>query len=253
MADSENNYKVRLIPIASLTYGGDPSSIRESQVAFDVTPSFSETRTAEYTPVTPVHMPGAMQVYKHTNSRQFEITAHFISRNVQDAIKNMGYLQKLRGWLMPYFGATDTITDTQRQARANASYTQTNQNLQPQTEAERDAGTRRRIQSEGVQLRGAPPDVLYLYAYSSGANDLRGIGPRVNINRVPVVMTNLGITYPEDVDYIPVYDPEGSPSQTTEPFPRKMDVTISLVETHSPREYEKFDLMAYKLGNLVNF
>lgn len=253
MADSENNYKVRLIPIASLTYGGDPSSIRESQVAFDVTPSFTETRSAEYTPVTPVHMPGAMQVYKHTNSRQFEITAHLISRSVGDALKNMAYLQKLRGWLLPYFGATDTINDSQRQARANASYTQTNQNLQPQTPQERDSSVRRRVQTEGVQLRGAPPDVLYLYAYSSGANDLRGIGPRVNINRVPVVMTNLGITYPEDVDYIPVFDPSEGPSQTSEPFPRKMDVSISLVETHSPREYEKFDLMAYKLGNLVNF
>lgn len=253
MADSENNYKVRLIPIASLTYGGDPSSIRNSQVAFDVTPSFSETRSAEYTPVTPVHMPGAMQVYKHTNSRTFEITAHLISRNVEDALKNMANLQKLRGWLMPYFGATDTITDPQRNNRNNASYSQTGQPLPEQSPEQRQAQLIQRVQNEGVQLRGAPPDVLYLYAYSTGTNDGRGIGPRVNVNRVPVVMTNLGITYPEDVDYIPVYDPLDLPTQNSEPFPRKMDVSITLIETHSPREYEKFDLMAYKLGNLVNF
>lgn len=245
MADVENNYKVRLVPISSLLYGGDPASIRSSQVAFNVTPSFSETRSAEYTPVTPVHMPGAMQVYKHTNSRQFEITAHFISRNVADALDNMSNLQKLRAWLMPYFGSTDTLTASNKVARQNASYGDSTE--------ERDALVKRRIQTEGVQLRGAPPDVLYLYAYSSSANDLRGIGPRVNINRVPVVMTSLGITYPEDVDYIPVYDTTSAPSSGSEPFPRKMDVSISLVETHSPREYEQFDLLSYKLGNLPNF
>ena len=250
MADIENNFKVRLIPISSLTYGGDPTSIRQSQVAFDVTPTFSEARTAEYSPVTPVHMPGAMQIYKHTNSRQFEIGAHLVSRNVADAIRNMESLQKLRAWLMPYFGNTDTLsTDQQRNRQAGAS-ARSDQNVGPQTAEERDANLRQRVISEGVQLRGAPPDILYLYAYSTGTNDLRNIGPRVNLNRIPVVMTSLNITYPEDVDYIPV---QITPSASTEPFPRKMDISISLVETHSPREYERFDLLSYKLGNLPNF
>lgn len=249
MSDVENNYRVRLVPMASLLYGNDASAIRESQVAFDVTPTFTEARTAEYTPVTPVHMPGAIQMYKHTNSRQFEITARLISRNVNDAIKNMSNLQKLRAWMMPYFGATDTLTAGNYAARARA----TSAESEPQSEEERDANTRDRVQSEGVQLKGAPPDVLYLYAYSTDANNLRQIGPRVNINRIPVVMTSLNITYPNDVDYIPVHDLDGLPTQVTEPFPRRLDVTLSLVETHSPREYERFDLMAYKLGNLVNF
>lgn len=250
---ADNNYKVRLIPIASLLYGGDPASIRESQVAFDVTPTFSETRTADYAAVTPVHMPGAMQVYKHTNSRQFEITAHLISRNVADAIANMKRLQTLRGWLMPYFGGTDTLTKGNTEARKSKSYGIGGDQQSPLTSEERDAKVRERVQSEGVQLRGAPPDILYLYAYSTGANDLRGGGPVVNINRVPVVVTSLGIVYPEDVDYIPVHDPQTMPTTKTEPFPKKLDVSLSLVETHSPREYERFDLLAYKLGNLVNF
>jgi hypothetical protein len=245
----ENNYKVRLVPIASLTYGGDPSSIREAQVAFDVTPSFSETRSAEYSAITPVHLPGAIQVYKHTNSRSFEITAHLISRNVADAVRNMTNLQKLRSWLLPYFGSTNTLTATNQANRSNPTINDT----APQSHDNRDAAAKKRIVEQGVQLRGAPPDVLYLYAYSSSSNDLRGTGPRVNINRVPVVMTNLGITYPEDVDYIPVYDTTGSPTASSEPFPRKMDITISLIETHSPSEYEQFDLMKYKTGNLVNF
>jgi hypothetical protein len=194
-----------------------------------------------------------MQVYKHTNSRQFEITAHLISRNVADAVKNMKNLQTLRGWLMPYFGGTDTLTNSNKEARRNTSYGAGGDQQTPLTAEERDAKVRERVQSEGVQLRGAPPDILYLYAYSTGASDLRGGGPVVNINRVPVVLTSLGITYPEDVDYIPVYNTEYTPNSRTDPFPKKLDVTISLVETHSPREYEKFDLLAYKLGNLVNF
>ena len=249
---AENNFRVRLIPVVALAFGGDPSVIRDSQVAFDVTPSFSESRTADYTPVTPVHMPGAMQVYKHTNSRQFEITAHLVSRNVSDALKNMQYLQSLRGWLMPYFGGTTTLTDSNEQQRKKQAIATAGAPT-PLTSEERDRRMRERVKTEGVQLKGAPPDILYLYAYSTGVNDKRGIGPVVNINRVPVVLTSLGITYPEDVDYIPVYDPTESVYARTEPFPRKMDVTISLVETHSPREYEQFDLMAYKLGNLVNF
>lgn len=194
-----------------------------------------------------------MQIYKHTNSRTFNVGAHLVSRNVSDALKNMATLQKLRGWLLPYFGErTNTLSASQQENR-KASQTRTGQNTGPLTEQERDAELRRRIATEGVQLRGAPPDILYLYAYSTGTNDLRGLGPRVNINRVPVVMSSLEITYPEDVDYIPVYDPEDGPGANSEPFPRKMDISLTLLESHSPREFEQFDLLAYKLGNLANF
>lgn len=254
---AENNYKVRLVPIASLTYGADPATIRASQVAFDVTPSFSETGSVEYEQVSPVHMPGAMQSYKRTNSRTFEIGAHFISRNVADALKNMQYLQRLRAWRMPYFGATDTLSSSNKQARLSSSGTPTD-SYSGSNEDRRDANAQKRVQASGVQLRGAPPDVLYLYAYSNSSIDGRtnatNIFSPVNINRVPVVVTNIGITYPEDVDYIPVYDPSrGGPNDATQPFPIKMDVTISLVETHSPSEFERFDLLAYKNGNLGNF
>lgn len=257
MPDIDNNYKVRLIPIASLKFGGDPESIRQSQVAFDVTPAFSETGSVEYAAVTPVHLPGAIQMYKHTNSRQFEITAHLISRNVQDALKNMRYLQKLRGWRLPYFGGTNTLSASNQTSRDRIRSRQVGADSAPLSASERDQLVRSRVVSEGVQLRGAPPDVLYLYAYSTSKNDLRGTDTMVNINRVPVVLTNLSITYPDDVDYIPVYDVganfENKPSAYAEPFPVKMDVSISLTETHSPREFERFDLLAYKQGKLANF
>lgn len=251
MANVENNYKVRLVPIAALQYGSDPASIRTATVAFDVTPTFSESGSVEYSAITPVHLPGAIQVYKHTNSRSFEIGAHLVSRNVADALKNMQVLQMLRSWRLPYFGATDTVSFGQQANRSAATGSSTTTTLSAE---DADAQAKQRIRSQGVQLRGAPPDVLYMYAYSTNGNDTRSGAP-VNLNRIPVVMTSLNITYPDDVDYIPVYDMTGGngPTTTTEPFPRKLDVSISLVETHSPYEYQQFDLQSYKLGNLASF
>lgn len=237
-----NNYRVRLIPISSMKFG-DTSTIADTQVVFEVTPSFSEVRSVTYSPVDPVHMPGSIQMYRSTGSRTFEVGAQLISRNAEDAQRNIKYLQTLRGWTMPYFGRTDTLTDQNKQIREqNAAFgSKTSATMSIE-----------RIQSEGIQLRGAPPDVLYLYAYSTDTNTPRGgrSAPTSNINRVPVVLSNLSITYPDDVDYIPV-DMTGN--GVYEPFPVKMAVTLTLLETHSPREYERFDLAAFKAGTLANF
>ena len=204
-------------------------------------------------------MPGAIQVYKHTNPRQFDITAHFISRNVADALRNMRYVQTLRSWRYPYFGGTNTLTDANQLARNNSVQRRANQegtSTSTLTDAEQARSARARVASEGVQLRGAPPDVLYLYAYSNSQIDDRNnsgnVFTPVNINRVPVVLTSLAITFAEDVDYIPVF--ENTPDNVfTQPWPTKMDVTLTLAETHSPREFETFDLNAYKNGNLARF
>jgi hypothetical protein len=163
------------------------------------------------------------------------------------------YLQVLRSWQMPYFGASSTISSGFSAARTK---------LQPNTEVpltahERQANAIRRGKAEGIELLGAPPDVLYLYAYSTQANDSRLVNYGVNINRVPVVLTSLDITYPDDVDYLPTFangaSATGAWDETSEPFPIKMDVNISLMETHSPGEYERFNLAQYKQGKMTNF
>jgi hypothetical protein len=114
--------------------------------------------------------------------------------------------------------------------------------------------TRDRV-NKGVQLLGAPPMVLYLYAYSSSVNDNRGAGSflRVNVNRVPVVITSLSIAYPNDVDYLPAGEGIDAINQESESMPTKMEVTIDCVETHSPREYERFSLEDFYNGKLVSF
>lgn len=265
MQSTDLNYKVRLISVASLAGIG-----AYDEVVFNVTPRFSENHEVEYTSLTPIHLPGGIQVYKNTRARTFGITAHLISRTIEEATLNMVYLQTLRGWTMPYFGASSTLSgsdvENRRAAKASAAAAKETETHGHYTteEAERNltddeqnayAVKRQKSTGTGIELLGAPPDVLYLYAYSSDANSGSGqdrpTAYGTNINKVPVVITSLDLSYPDDVDYIPTYsniDPRKS-----EPFPVKMDVEISLTETHSPREYERFDLMKFKRGILTNF
>lgn len=214
-------FKVRLFAVRNF-----PSEY----VVFHVSPTnFSEDRSVDYQTVTPVHMPGSVQIYRKTNARSFGLTARLVSRNRTQATENMTFLQRLRGWTMPYFGIRsqyDGVTSTPDFTTPNSPS----------------------LQSNG--LLGAPPDVLYLYAYSNntGAHTDRETvsDGRVNIKKVPVVMTRLGISYPSDVDYIPVHG-------TNEPFPTIMEISIELLETHSPSGYEQFSLSMFKTGQLVQF
>ena len=85
---------------------------------------------------------------------------------------------------------------------------------------------------------GAPPEVVYLSAYASN-NSQR------NLYRIPVVVNQLSIPYPSEVDYIQ--------TETGEPFPTLMTIDMNLTETHSPSAYSKFNLADYRKGNLSNF
>jgi len=207
-------FKVRLFAVRNF-----PSDY----VVFEASPTLNEARSVEYAAVTPVHMPGSIQIYKRTNSRTWSISAKFVSRNQQQATANMMYLQKLRGWTMPYFGLRSNVD----------GFTQPYGSTDPV--------------EDSSSMLGAPPDVLYFYAYSDhrNASKDRELG-LVNLKKIPVVMTSLNIAYPEDVDYIPVVG-------TGEPFPVKMDVTLELAETHAPKGYEQFSLSMFKRGQLVQF
>lgn len=202
-------YKVRLFAVRKFP---------NDYVMFDVSPTLSESRSVEYATVAPIHLPGSIQIYKRTAARTFSLGAKFISRNKEQATKNIQNLQLLRGWTMPYFGVSD---------RSN------------------------QIGETTASMLGAPPDVLYLYAYStgSGGSGRDGQGPAgINLKKIPVVITSLNIDYPEDCDYIPT---DGG-----DPFPVKMEVKIDLLETHSPggaNGYESFSLTDFKNGRLVQF
>lgn len=222
---SDNRYKIKL-------RGAD------GFVTFDVTPDFIETRNVNYSTIEPLHQPGQIYVYKNTSSRNFNISnARMISRTQEEADKNLRRLHMLRGWTMPRFGSKSSTLDSD-QASARVE--------NPETSTEIKAQGRRdnAVEFFGTEVLGAPPQVLLLSAYSS-ATSPSGRGQAQHIDRVPVVMQQLNIPYPSDVDYIP--------TTTGVPMPIIMTVDITLVETHSPAEYERFSLGDFRRGRLRSF
>jgi len=231
----ENPYKVRLIAAGS---SGD-------RVSFDASPSVSETRSVNYTSLEPLHAPGQIQVYKNTASRNFQLSdVKLISRTVKEADKNMQKLWILRSWCMPRFGNNSTTLSAEnRRLRNHPLY------RNPTTSKFKLTAEQR-----GVELLGAPPAILYLSAYSrkvgETSSDKRSGNVNVwqvtqHINRVPVVLQQLSIPYPNDTDY--VTNSDGTP------MPSIMNIELTLVETHSPNSYEGFSLDDFKKGILQGF
>jgi len=216
-----------------------------SQVTFQVSPDVVENRAVNYKALDPVHMPGQIHVYQNSASRTFALNGiKFISRTSEEATKNLWAINILRHWTVPYFGIrSGTVRDKQRNNRKTG-----------QSEFDTVPGTEDRSKLfDGRELLGAPPDVLYLSAYSE-------VGRRGNIHKVPVVITNLSIPYPSDVDYMPTATDPGTTIghkyrhvDAGVPFPTVMSFDINLTETHSPREYSNFSIWDYRKGKLENF
>lgn len=229
------DYKVKLTRAASAKLG--PGKVE--RVVWDATPEFSESRSVMYKNIDPTHAPGAIYQYGNTGSRTFSIQGKFISRSIDEATKNLAYMQYLRTWAMPVFGF---VGDNP---------------------------------AVGEDILGAPPAILLLTAYAIGnprtsatsiqtpiGTNVRGQNSNMgnqekpgyntsvpaignNIFEVPVVITGLEIPYPSDVDYIPTINQI--------PVPTIVTVSLQLTETHSPNKYGQFNLQAFKLGNLINF
>jgi hypothetical protein len=214
------DYRVSLTRAASVGTGN------VERVIFSASPNLTEERQILYKNINPIQGPGSIYQYAYSNSRTFNITAKLISRSVNEATRNLTYIQYLRAWSMPVFGTVGN-------------------NAQP-----------------GENILGAPPAILFLTAYSPGkpsANQQSntvttpGLGNGEYINpaygsnlyQIPVAIQNLSIPFPDDVDYIPTLNNYPVPIITT--------VTIALIETHSPNKFSGFNLQAFKNGTLLNF
>lgn len=92
-----------------------------------------------------------------------------------------------------------------------------------------------------AEMFGSPPEVLEFTAYSKAGEE--GL---TNIRQIPVVLTSLSIPYSSDVDYIRT-------ATSDQPFPAVMQIDMALLETHSPREFNKFNIIDYKNGKLRGF
>lgn len=223
----------------SLTSSVSPTE----RVLIEATPELVETRNVNYKTTDPVHAPGQIFSYVNSASRTFNLSAvKLVSRTRQEAEKNLIYLWLLRAWTMPEFGRGG-LADENRQARERlqAQY----KNAEFFDEQERREVLARAVRENGAHfgtsLRGAPPVVLILNAYSpSGARN-----KRAHIHNVPVVIQNVSIPYPADTDYIP--------SSSGIPMPTLMSLDMTLAETHSPAEYANFHLTEFKQGMLGGF
>lgn len=218
MAINENESRVENVYKVKLSNGSDV-------VIFDATPDLIETRNVNYSTIEPVHMPGQINIFKNTSSRTFNLSnIRIVSRTQQEADRNLKRLWLLRSWCTPRFGQS-TLTEQQYMLR----------------EQQVGIGDVRDTSTFGVELLGTPPAVLYLSAYSRGS----GVGTMQHINKIPTIIQQLSIPYPSDIDYIP--------TTTGVPMPTIMTMDLTLIETHSPGEYERFSLDEYKQGHLRNF
>lgn len=226
--DMGNGYRVKLVAQRS----ENSNSAEREVVVFDSSPDVNESRTVNYSSVDPIHMPGQIYVYKNVQARTFQISnARLISRTPEEAEKNLGFIWTLRGWQMPRFGINS-------QSKGNTQRDKSRVQIQQLTQGVNQSSKQTSL-NNGPNLLGAPPEVLLLSAYSSGAS------LREHIKRVPVVIQQLSIPYPTDVDYVM--------STSGVPMPIIWPVELTLLEAHSAREYEQFNLDDYKQGRLPNF
>lgn len=245
-ATMTQSFKVRL----------ESSSDPSDKVIFDVSPEISESVSVNYQGLNPVHTPGNIWVYQNTESRNFGVTARLVARTTKEARRNLEYFNLIRGWCQPYFGLG--TANSQKIQSSQFSLQQTTSQISNNT-----SGGQQRLRN----LLGSPPDVLYFYAYSDVASDKTSSVPGVsssssahlgNIYRIPVVIKSFEHTYPADVDYIPTAAGgvgfNKNDERTGVPFPVMMNLTISLLEVHSPVALSQtFDLYSYKLGILSEF
>lgn len=183
-------------------------------VVFKVSPEINESRSVNYKSQEVLHMPGSILSYASSGTRTFNVVVKLIARNIEEATENAKDLQLMKSWSLPYFGNSGAATS--------------------------DNSTDFELYKS---LLGQPPEVLHFNAYSDPTNS-SGINLG-NINNVPVVVTQIGNSYPTDVTYFPTINGD--------PFPVLMTVDILLTETHAPSEYTNFSLSDYKNGILENF
>lgn len=256
-----NPFKVKL----------EQQSNKSIRVVFDVSPDVSESRNVMYKTFDPVHMPGAIYMYQGTSSRVFTLSnVKLVSRNQEEATTNIETLQRIKTWTLPYFGESGSPSHNSsadpRAPTGDISGFGGNNSFGGGSQGRFDSGFSENVgRSRGPRgikdtrfnrtttrtgltggALGAPPDVLLLSAYSAPVSS--GIvksGAIQNIFKVPVVMTTLNFSYPTEVDYIPTL--------YNVPMPTLMTLEITLNETHSPTEYERFSLEKFHDGILEGF
>ena len=186
-------------------------------LTFLVMPQIVENRSVGYDAVAPAQFPGAFQKYKGTESVTWNLTFTLISRTSDEATQNLIYINRLRGWTMPFYGQ-----NTKNDPRNPFS----------------------------TKL-GAPPPVLMLSGFRKG---IVGPTPVVivqaawdwpkDVDWIPAVditatgVTNNGMS-------------AAGISPKNIPFPTVINGTLNLVESFSTQQFNQFSLGDYRLGRMI--
>jgi hypothetical protein len=191
-------------------------------VEFKILPEIVENRSVEYEAVQPPQFPGAFQKYKGTSSVQWSVNALLVCRTTDEATTNLMYVNRLRGWTMPFFG--------EKMAES--------------------ANFKDRL--------GAPPPVLTLHGLRTNVigpvpvviTSLNWNWPR-DVDYIPAYrITDAGISKSGvDLTGFPMVHSDEAASV---PFPAVLSIAIQLVESRSVAEFNQFDLAPYRVGDLEN-
>jgi hypothetical protein len=187
-------------------------------VVFQILPEIVENRSIRYQAVQPPQFPGAFQKYEGTDSVQWSVNAVLVCRTTKEATVNLMYLNRLRGWTMPFFG----------EAMAKSPLTILNDKV------------------------GAPPPVLRFHGLRTNVigpvpvviTSLNWSWPR-DVDYIPA----------QKLDSSSYADDYGNPrmvGDATVPFPAVISISIQLVESFSIAEFNGFDLEAYRVGDFEN-
>lgn len=80
------------------------SMVDDTLVKFVIMPEVGEQRNAEYEALSATQMPGEFQKYKGTKATQWNVNAMFTASTREQARQNYEFINRLRSWVMPYFG-----------------------------------------------------------------------------------------------------------------------------------------------------
>lgn len=242
-----HNFKIKLVSaVDQQAYKpeGEESLYSEKVVIFDVPPTLVENGGVDYDAIQIIQGPTSFQAYRGTPARAFSMSdIKLISRTTVEARENIQKLNILRGWRMPYFGSTGTEADKLAAIFSNSA----GRGVVPLSPL-----SRLKNSTKSLKMRlGAPPEILLFSAYTDSTTST--VVSRGNIHRVPVVLTSLSITYPNDVSYVITSKRGTVDALGGVPFPTIMTISVELTESHSPSEASKFNLAKYTSGVLDGF
>jgi len=225
-------------------------------VIFNVTPEMNEQRSVSYAEISDLRLPASILIYMGSPSRHFSISAKLLSRTTAEADVSFQYMNLLKGWCVtatePYIGTskaglnginTDftSITKIQNQQSAVAQAAAVDQNTLPTTPPNSvvpkpDITSQKIVNTDsGTNLFYQTPQVLFLTGYGQ------------QYRNIPVVIRDLNISFPSEVDYIKTSKGAW--------VPILQDVGIGLQEARNVygrtgTSIDSFDLTKFKAGQL---